>query len=493
MEYKNTKLVNFLRTFSEEEFTEFEEFLESSYQKAGRNLLPFLKLLKRFHPGFTSNELTEEYIFRNLKPGAAYSDKKSQNIIRTLSSSLLKAVEDFLFISRLKTDEIQKNRILLEEILKRNIHKYFGQYLERASVSLDKDDMNFDARLQEWYNLEKLNSGYHSAVFEMNKFFEHNSKAFGYLSISFWLELLNIAKLNLLSLDNRRVNIENEMVNVFLESADFEKVINLFKGHKYYTNLCFNYYIYRSLAGKKDFSFYEKAKKIFYDNRDSISRHDKNYFYSDLINFLQYGPIYNRSDQKAEHLSVIKSCLEDKGYKLNDADFMHPNFYRNAILLAESMNEHKWAEEFIEKFSDELNPEIRDNMKHYSGALINYSKGEFEKALTEISKIRYEQAFFGTDIKVLMLRIFYELDLFEQALYLIDAFKHYIKTSPNLSKDFTEAHNNYLNYYKKLMKLKSEDGKKRIDEINYLQKKINEEKFIIQRRWLGEKLGELDQ
>ena len=54
MEYRDTKLIIFLQTFSKKELSEFEKFIISPFFKQGRDLLPLYKAVIKFHPDFIS-------------------------------------------------------------------------------------------------------------------------------------------------------------------------------------------------------------------------------------------------------------------------------------------------------------------------------------------------------------------------------------------------------------------------------------------------------
>ncbi|MBK7253000.1 MAG: hypothetical protein IPI04_03555 [Ignavibacteria bacterium] len=99
---KDTKLIAFLKTFSKPELSEFEKFLKSPYFKKERDPLPLFNYLKKHYPGFPSEKINEENILTELYPGESISNKKYKDLIRNISSTLLKAVTDFIFYSGIK-------------------------------------------------------------------------------------------------------------------------------------------------------------------------------------------------------------------------------------------------------------------------------------------------------------------------------------------------------------------------------------------------------
>lgn len=492
MKYKDTKLISFLKTFSKEEFDDFENFLTQQYFKQRRDPLPLFKILKKFQSEFSKEDFNEEKVFAELYPGTSFSSQNSKNIFRSLSSYLLKSLEDYLYFSKLKDNKVLKNRILLKEILDRNLTKNYEQYSNRALEDLKTDEEIYGFDILEKFHLERLNSRYYASVLDMKNYFNHSFKSLEHISSHFWLDLISSAKLMLLGADNMNIKPENDILNNLLKSVDMDKVLKIYEGTSHYIYLCFYYNIYKCIGNNRDLIYYEKAKNIFFDNRSKISRHDKNYFYADMISILLIGTEGRYVELKKELFTVIKYCLEDKAYKLTDDDFMHPNFYRNCILCAEYIKEFDWAEEFIKEYTGELSPDFRDNMKNYSSSLINYSRGDYDSSLNYISRIKYDHAFFKTDIKTLTLRIYYELNLYEQAIYMADTFKHHIKISPHLNKEVRESSLNYVNYYLKVFKLKMDESGARKKDAGLLRSQINKEKYLIQKGWLNEKLDQIE-
>jgi hypothetical protein len=328
-------------------------------------------------------------------------------------------------------------------------------------------------------------------VLEMENYFSHTSDSVKYLSVHFLIDLLATAKARILGKDNENTILENSFVEDLLDKLDLEGILQLYKGSANETHLKFHYNVYKFLKSGGDHESFEKAKQAFLENRSKMNRHDLVYLYSDLINMFHTRFIPVNTETKRELLSIIRSCLDDRAYKISDDDYMHPLFYRNVILCADYLQECDWAYEFIEKFTAELRPELRDNLALYSRALIDYRKGRYEESLVNISKVRYDLIAFKTDVKMLMLRIFYELKLEDQAIATADTVRHYVKTAKEIDEHFKQAYRNFLTCYLKLFKLNISKEKSRSAEARSLMKQMNEEKLLLQRKWLVEKVSEL--
>lgn len=491
MKYQDTKLIVFLKTFSKEEISEFEKFLSSPYFKKVRDTLPLLKALKKFHPEFEEKKFSEEAIFNKIFPGQDYNDKNSKNSLRSLTSYLMKAVEDFIYISKLKDKKTLKNRILLGEIIDRNLTKHYEPYMEQGIEDMDTVEKISGMNNVDNYHLEKINARYFYSKMDLENYIQHVIKSIENISSQFWIDLISTAKTVIFVNDNREQKRSYDLIDKLLESADMDKVLKAHEGTKDHALISFHYLMYRHLKTKGEENNYEKAKEYFFKIKSGMSRQEKVDHYSELLNLFLLKFTIKGLDVKREMFSLIKECLKDKAYKISDTDFMHPVFYRNAVLTADYLNECDWAYEFIDKYSDELMPDTRDNLRLYYKALIDCRGGKHEESLANISKIKYDFISFKTDVKVLMLRNFYELNLFDQADSTIDTFRHYIKVSDHLDDEYKKAFGNYLIYYQKLQKLKLNDrlsAKDRSVEAGSLIKDIENEGTLAQRLWLNEKL-----
>lgn len=489
MEYKNTKLIVFLNAFSNNEITEFEKFLASPFFKTSRDLMPLFNVLKRFHPDYSSEKFNEEKVFNDLYPDSKYSDKKSKDLMRTVSSSLLKAAEEFLYFSDIKNNKILKNRTLLKKLMQKNLTKYYDQYLNASYVDLKADEIKFGQDYLERFYLERLNTRYFSVALDFKSSIEHSFDASKLISSYAVLDLIRTAKIKLLDEKRRNIKHENDITDRLLKTVNMEEFLNLYKGTPQYIFLYFNYYTYKCLVTGLNNEFYQKAKSIFFENRKALSRYDKNFFYADLLNIVSINNINNEGESRKESFSLCDLCLEDKAYKMSENDFMQPDFYRNVIINADFLKEYEWAEKFINEYTDELNPEFRDNMKNYSKAIIDYGKGEFENSLENITKVKYDLVNFKVDVKVLMLKIFYELNLYEQAFSLTDTFKHFIKNSKHIRPEMKELYSNFLKHYTIILKLNNDSN---TNETGLVRINMEKEIQLFQRTWLFEKLKELN-
>jgi hypothetical protein len=486
---KDTKLIAFLKTFTKPELSEFEKFLKSPYFKKERDPLPLFNFLKKHYPGFPPEKISDENIITELYPGENTSDKKYRDLVRNYSSALLKSVTDYIFYSNLKNDTPLKNRTILKGLLDRNLIKYYEQFLTDSYKDISTMNQESVSMSMEFFQLEQLNTRYFSYTLEYGKFLDHAQKSLEWISAHFILNLIWTSKIKYLEETYNSTISESNFTGKLFESIDMEKALEAFTDHQKYPEILFNYYTYKSIINNNDLEYYRKAKEIFITHRARISIFEKNFFYADMINILSSGHEIDIEYKRIELFEIMSYCVEDKAYKVSDNDFMHPSFYRSAVIHSIAVKKFDWAEEFIENYTGELQPEFMDNMRFYSIAVVKFARKDFEKSLEYISKVKYDFTRLKADVKFLMLKIYYELNLEDPAYFLIDTFKHYASDSKEISEDTRKSVKTFLMFYSKLLKMRINSD---FSECRLLRKQIENDFYVYHRDWLIEKINELD-
>ena len=67
--------------------------------------------------------------------------------------------------------------------------------------------------------------------------------------------------------------------------------------------------------------------------------------------------------------------------------------------------------------------------------------------------VKYETFLLKRDVKILLMQLYYELKLFDQAYYMVDTTLKYFKTTDDVSEELRVNNTNFLKYYSQLLKL----------------------------------------
>ena len=175
-----------------------------------------------------------------------------------------------------------------------------------------------------------------------------------------------------------------------------------------------------------------------------------------------------------EDIIIYDYMLGNNIYKKSAEEDFHIVLFRNIIFVMTIAGKFEWLENFIEKYSGELHIDHRENMYNFSYAHVNFAKGNFDAALEYISKVSYDVFIFKMDVRVLLLKIYYELSYFEQAYSLIDSTLHFLKNTSEFSDFHKITYRAFVQHLKEILKLKFPE-KTDPHLISFLEKKIEGE------------------
>ena len=121
-------------------------------------------------------------------------------------------------------------------------------------------------------------------------------------------------------------------------------------------------------------------------------------------------------------------------------------------------------------------------------ALLNFEMRDYGKALEFLVKVRTEDFSYRLDIKLLQLKIYYEMNETESLLSLIDSYRHLLGKAKQLSDMFKNFHMNFIRYSEKLIRIR-ERGE--TDELENLKQEVLGPNVPTGKPWLLEKIEEL--
>jgi len=259
----------------------------------------------------------------------------------------------------------------------------------------------------------------------------------------------------------------------------------------------------KMLKEPKNPEHYYALKQLFYENLkigDSLPHNEnlkiedstmdteeKNTIFNYLINYCTQ---QLNLDFMKESFDLHKNMIERRLYAESENGYMQLHVFRNVIIVCGSVKETEWFEYFIENFINELSPEFRENLKEISYAHLYFMKGEYEKSLSCISKIKDKFELSKTDIRNLQLKLHYELGNTEAAFALVHAYTEFLSNAKDMPEENKLRFSNFVKFYLQLLKLGPNAGE---TELGYLENKINNESKMSNQTWLIEKINKLRQ
>lgn len=460
---QKTKLAELLKTFSKSEFKEFEKFILSPYFNKGRDLLPFYNSLKSFYPKFDGDNFTTESMFKNLYPNLKFEGKKSENILRVLSSEMFQLGREFIKQEELKSQKLTSDLIELKSLRKRNLNGFYSKLHSKVMEECDSVLMPESDFFLEFHQIHKdsckmpevnisrdiqdMISLFSYFLFESGKFiFGKNGE-----------------------MKNNDESISKNFVFNFFSSFDPEKFLSLINESalsekdknliSYFTN-----YITYSLD-QFNADRLESFEKSFYKVRKFLGRDIKFNTYAAINSYYTV----NIDLQKLN--AMFKNLLEDDLFEENADNRMHYLAFRGIFRNFMEVGEKGEALDFLEKYRCYLNPEIAQQMYDLCIAELEVVNENYKKALDHISGIEISTFFLKYDLRNLLLKIYFYLNHYEEARYLIQSYRKFLTGNKRVPDEVEKRLLIFLNYYEKLFSLKLTGDKA---EIKIFQKEFED-------------------
>lgn len=486
----NSKLIRLLKALDKNEFKELEKFVVSPFFKVGNNIEIVFKTLKPHYPQFNEKRINKEALFKKLYPGEEYLPEHADNKLKITFTRFYKVCLEFLVQLELSKDRPRKNYYILNQLKLKSLDSEFERVYSESfqedellkGSPVDFIDKFFLTGVRKTYAMRKDNyKDTFDYSFEMREYILAAALIY---SFKHGTERIVMSSYNM--------EARNTLMSSLFENLDMEGLLESMKKNndRFYPYML----TYRTIAlmekEPENISYYHKLKKIMKDNGDDYGRIEKFAIAVTMEaycskNFQNTG----REIYSEEQFEVYNDMIENNIYKVTDGESFNAVLFRNMINSAFRNKKFDWMKVLSEKYSEELLPNHRRNMRNYIDALVSLHQKDFTGALNHINNIDYELFLNKADIRVLLLMVHYELNNLEQVRSGIDAIIQFIKNTTEIAGHIKESAKSFAKYLKELTKLKEQNLN---PEVQYLKKKISDEKCILNKDWLLEKLDELN-
>jgi hypothetical protein len=477
---EKSNLIKILRSFSPKEFKEFGEYVYSPFFNKNESIRNLYDYLKKYFPEFESEKVEKERIHKKIFPGAEYND----DFMRMLIFNMTKLAEDYLAYVRMVTSKWEMNRMLAYELNERGLNKPLEKIIKKSLAELDKTKQKNSA-----WHFHKFNIQYENVDFLRRKYLSKFEKFLKEAPLGNMHEeftayyLITVLKMHIFLLNTRIIyNIEKDV-------ASFETVIDtLDKKYLESTPLIKIYYNLTMLLHTDEPEYFFKTKKDILDYEAQINDEDMLEILINLQNFcsrrIRKGEIeFTREVFDLYKLEIEKNLYDHYGY-------LHDILFKNVIEIGMQIDENVWVKKFIEKHKKFLQPDIKEDAYLYGKAFIEFSEGNFDKALENLSMIKLYDVHSKIEVKELLAKIYFEMKLEDMLFSLTDTFRHLLTNTRVLTDSRKSAYANFIKYIKRLYKINLHPTAGDIAEVKQM---IKHEEHLENRLWLNKKVIEFEQ
>lgn len=480
---KNSKLIQLLKTFSEEELTDFEKFLNSPLSNSRNYIVKYFQELKKHYPEFREDKIDSKVIFSKI-----YKDKKyNDSTVRSIVSNLIKDAEHYLGYKNFKLNDTFQDYYLLSELRIRKLNDYYDLKAKAVLKNLKKNkQFDFNKTIYEYLFSLEISDQY----IETYKY--ENSVEF--------VNILNDSIVTFFSANSILSSSQNKVLKTFFPfepknildtnffpNLDYKGFISSIENDN--TNrakfLKLNYNLYNLIKDKNPHESYTKIKELWLDSSDFLTASSK---YSVFICLGDFCLIQNRNEGSIyvkEFFELSKVMLREKLF-LTQSKILHLNNFRQIILHCYKLNEIDWAENFIKTYSKYLAEDEREMLVELSMSGISILRKDFQRALSHLSNIKKIIPGLKLELRMNYIVVYYELNYTDQLYSAFDSYRHYLKIAPFLPNYIKNA-KNFLKY---ITAISSYRIKNNID-LDILRKELTGDPNVHLKWWLLDKIEEL--
>jgi len=489
------KLIEILKTFDKVELKKFRRFISSDYFNTNESVSKLFKLIAALYPDFDTNDrrMSPEALFKKIYGTRKYDEKT----YRYLLSALYSLVEKYLAISLFENNELELKKNTIDELTGRRLFSLAGRNLSALESSLDKDILIGGEYI---YNKEDITLFWHQLYFLSNIQDPILEKRYEWGEVqlfSSFVELSHIYQVLHQVSQSYNLPLKENIVFEYLKNINYKKILEfiesneneglevavngrLIKALKIY--LCFMV----TILDEKDEAYFNKMN-------DYVGMYSDMFGRNELQNLhLMLATCCNRKrtaidDDKYQRINfeIIKRAASLDLYTSYTAQYMDVNNFIIIFQTALQLNESGWAAEFLRKYGEKISPEYSEDMTSYSFAELFFNKKQFERSLASLSKVKLKLFRLKMPVKVLMLKLYYELNYIEEAYSLIDSFSHFLTSNKKIRKNEVNNHLKFLNFYRELLKAKAASGNSRINK--GLKNELLDASLLPHKAWLIEK------
>ena len=452
----NYKILDVLRTLDKKELRRFGDFISSPYFNKNKNVIRLFNSLTKFHPVYNHKNLTLEKLFVKVFLNDKFDYHKISNII----SDLYKLSEKYIVQMQVEQKEFYIERNFLRGLRNRRLYKIYeviySSYIKKLIDRKYKDEDYF-------FNLYELNDEYlwYATIKKPNTELNILQTEFDHFICYVLIRLLRFYNLMLHEKSQNYVDYKmtllDEVMSLLQKTEYDNPSIKIFK-----TTLL--------LLKTKDVKHYNDLWRLKEKHFDEFKFDDQYLLFVHLYDYAAYMVNFiGDDDYNKDMFRIYREMIECEF--MTPGSFLYPNIM-NIIKISCRVGELEYAEKILEMFKDHFPPDEKLSILNFCYGIIENAKGNFPVALTHFSKTNFKNFIFKVQVKILLLKIYYKLSMFEDARNMIDTFKHFISREKNLIDEHRQSYNLFLNLLSMLIKAMESPDK---SNLSFVREKIRKQ------------------
>lgn len=448
---QNSKLIQVLKTFTKDEWKGYEKLVASPFFNKGRNLMPFVKALKKFYPEFNNLKLTKEYVYTEVYKDRPYNN----NTMKAVLSALHEMATEYLFQKTINGGFLQEKYLYLSfELDSRFLRNEALNFIIESDMLWEKygiDEHYFRGKTYtEILKMSLLLNNDEQKLVTMHTLNKADYSTFYYIS-----SITKALKNMIANKFTFNADYEKSDAYKFLKTIDIDSAIKIFKSKQseYRSTILVYLYALKSLLIPGSEESYMSFRDLFFEGINEFSNNEKYDLFTTLTSVIQILSIGDYRRFSSELFGLYRLRLEKKAYKHEGSKYFPIIIFRSTFHSAVNAGEMKWAVDFTKKYINELNPVYRKSIKYLFEAMILTINNVYEEALGKLKNIHDDFIFVNFDKRALTIICLNELKFYENALSLLDASLHFLKNNKNISPHNRTIYGKFFQLIQKIIKM----------------------------------------
>jgi len=438
---QNSTLIYLLRRLETRERTRFEELVFSPFFNKNEKVQDLCRYVQRFAPEFDDLRLAKAEVYRQVFGEEELQELRLNNVI----SDLLQLLYDFLAFQQYERREQLQKRLLVEELLEREIYRPVKRQVRRYEQLQAKTPFrNHDFFHEEYARFavqDQLHLTKGRRSFDAN--LQQKSDA---LDLYYACNKLRIA------CDMRS---RNTVVNAGYECHFLGDILQKYEAnHQNFQQepaLTVYYKTLQMLQEDSDPQHFFEVKHLLQTHLERFPRAELRILYSYALNHCVKKINFGESRYYREILDLYKILLKQRIIFKNNS--LTQWTFTNIVTAGLRLQEYDWTLDFIHEYAETLPEEERHNAVTYNLAALYYDQGRYDKALQQLQDVEFTHAFYHIAAKIVQLKIYYESEETEAFFALAEATRKYLKRNRDLSDYQVQSNSNFLKLTQKLYQL----------------------------------------
>lgn len=465
---KNSKLIALLATFSGNEWRAFGDFVRSPYFNKNKELIRLTNYLKKEAArDFPEDKLVREAVFAAIFPKEKYDDKQ----LNYATSQLLKLAERFIGLQRYEQEPVLPLHHQLVSYVERdvdkNYHYIFRQTLDRVKAQVQR---NADYFFQRYLLAEVADA--HFAKKKVRQYDPNLQAAADFLDVFYLAKKLRYL---CMMLDQQKFIQSDYRLNLLAE------VKSILATGKFAGEPTVEVYhaLLLMLSGLDSAVHFESFTALLQTHFTLFPKEEQRVLYQFAINFCIHRIRFGEKEYAKNLMQLYREGVANEVLLENGQ--ISPWTFKNMVKLGLGLQQYDWVEDFVRNYSEKLEADKRTDAYHYNMSDLFYHRQNYDEALFHLNQVEFSDIHYQLGAKVMLLKIYYEIDATEAFLSLVSSFKIFLLRNKSVPKSVKAPYESFVNLAYELFKSDDKGREK-------LHTKIRETQMLNDRTWLLQQL-----